>query len=162
MARIYSFQTDWLFNAPVNKVWEAIYLSEDWPKWWKGVLSVEEIVKGDELGIGSIRLYKMRSPMFYTLSFNMELTDRIEYQLLKGNASGELEGTGSWHFREEEGMTHVHYEWKVSTNKAWMNYLSFILKPLFEYNHDTVMKWGAESLARKLNTEFFTQQRINQ
>lgn len=157
MARVYSFETDWVFNAPLQQVWDAIYLSEDWPKWWKGVLSVEEIVKGDERGIGSVRVYKMRSPMLYTLSFHMELTDRIELRLLKGNASGELQGTGAWYFEEHDGLTHVHYEWKVSTNKAWMNYLAFLLKPLFEYNHDILMRWGAESLAKKLNTEVFIQ-----
>jgi hypothetical protein len=32
-----------------------------------------------------------------------------------------------------------------------MNALSPILRPLFEYNHDIVMRWGAEGLAKLLN-----------
>lgn len=34
-----------------------------------------------------------------------------------------------------------------------MNALSFMLKPLFQYNHDVVMRWGAEGLAKLLQAE---------
>jgi hypothetical protein len=34
-----------------------------------------------------------------------------------------------------------------------MNYFSFLLKPLFKYNHDVVMRWGALGLAKKLDAE---------
>jgi len=45
----------------------------------------------------------------------------------------------------------VQYNWNVETNKAWMNYFSFALKPLFKLNHDVVMKRGAACLTKKLN-----------
>jgi len=153
MPENYSFTTHWYVNAPLKDVWEAIYKSEEWPRWWKGVQSVTETVNGDERGIGSVRVYKLRSPMLYTLSFNLLLTDREEYKYLSGNASGELEGTGAWYFDIGEGMTHVRCHWNVHTNIKWMNAFAFILKPIFRYNHSKVMKWGAESLAKKLNTE---------
>jgi hypothetical protein len=28
-------------------VWDAIYAAEAWPRWWKYVLAVEELEKGD-------------------------------------------------------------------------------------------------------------------
>ena len=146
----YSFITHWHVKAPLADVWEIIFRSEEWPEWWKGVLSVTEIAKGDEWGIGSIREYRLRSPMFYTLSFRLLLTDRIEHEYLSGNASGELEGTGAWHFKEDNGITHVQCHWNVHTNIKWMNAFAFFLKPVFRYNHSTVMKWGAESLANKM------------
>jgi hypothetical protein len=37
-----------------------------------------------------------------------------------------------------------------------MNYLSFLLKPAFNYNHDVVMNWGAKGLAKKLNAELIS------
>ena len=153
MPENYSFSTSWYINAPLEKVWEIIYKSEEWPQWWKGVLSVTETEKGDERGIGSVRTYRLRSPMGYTLSFDLLLTDREEYKYLSGNASGELEGTGSWSFDRGEGMTHVRCHWNVHTNIKWMNAFAFILKPVFKLNHRIVMKWGAKSLAKKLNTD---------
>jgi hypothetical protein len=32
-----------------------------------------------------------------------------------------------------------------------MNYLSFILKLVFQYNHHIIMRWGAKNLAKKLD-----------
>jgi hypothetical protein len=89
----------------------------------------------------------------YTLSFKMQLIAKEDFKFLKGIAFGELEGDGTWYFKEENNVTMVQYNWNVKTNKAWMNYFAFILKPLFKLNHDVVMKWGAEGLAKKLNAK---------
>ena len=153
MPQQYLFITQWQVNAPLKTVWDTIYESEQWPQWWKGVLQVIETQKGDTNGIGSIREYKLRSPMLYTLSFKLLLTERIDYQLLKGNASGELAGTGAWHFEEHGNNTIVKCIWDVSTTLWWMNSFAFILKPLFSFNHKVVMDNGAKSLAQKLNTD---------
>ncbi len=153
MPQQYSFLSHWKIKAPIDTIWQLIYDSEKWPEWWDGVISVVETNKGDTRGIGSLRSYKMRSPMSYTLSFNMELTERIDLQLLKGNASGDLVGTGAWTFKQTGEETDVQCHWQVSTTKWWMNMFAFILRPVFHYNHAAVMRKGAESLARKLHTE---------
>ena len=44
---------------------------------------------------------------------------------LKGVAFGDLEGTGEWFFSTQNGVTHVTYNWNVSTNKSWMNFFIF-------------------------------------
>jgi hypothetical protein len=33
-----------------------------------------------------------------------------------------------------------------------MNLLAPIARPFFRWNHDTIMRWGAEGLAKKLNS----------
>jgi hypothetical protein len=147
----YSFITKWQLQAPINDVWNAIYESEDWPLWWKSVKSVNEIEKGDEQGIGSVRVYKMKTAFLYQLIFQLKVTDRSDHQFLKGKAIGDLEGTGSWVFTEQAGICFVECHWHVRTNIAWMNWLAFLLEPVFRYNHTLVMRDGARSLARKLN-----------
>ena len=151
MAENYRFTTTWKIQAPLRQVWDAIYFSEDWPGWWKDFTSVTEIEKGDENSIGSIRVYKLKSPVFYTLSFNLSLTKRVDLQYLEGKATGELEGTGAWQFSERNGITEVTCIWNVATNIKWMNALAFLLKPLFRYNHQLVMRNGAHALAARLN-----------
>lgn len=141
----------WQLKAPLAPVWNAIYESEYWPTWWKGVLNVDELVKGDECGLGSIRSYTLSSPTHYKLSFNLLLTGYEQYSRLEGTASGDLEGTGAWYFREEQGITYVECRWEVATTIGWMNSFAFLLAPVFRYNHKKVMQWGARSLARKLN-----------
>ncbi len=153
----YNFTTHWHVDAPLQEVWELIYHSEEWPQWWADVISVVESSHGDDRGIGSIRHYILRSPTGYKLSFNLLLTGRLEYQLLEGNASGELEGKGSWHFKTAtNGGTHVECLWNVNTKIDWMNKLSFLLRPVFKYNHKIVMRRGAKGMARKLNARLIS------
>ena len=47
-------------------------------------------------------------------------------------------------------VTAVTYEWNVGTTKPWMNALGPVARPVFEYNHDVVMRWGGEGLARRV------------
>jgi len=149
----YSFVTKWQIRAPMQQVWDAIYESTEWPAWWKGVVDVQVVEKNDENGVNGVRTYTWKSALPYKLSFQMRLTEKHEPKHMRGEAFGELEGLGEWFLEQHGDITYVRYNWDVFTNKAWMNYLSFILKPAFKYNHDVVMRWGAEGLAKKLNAE---------
>jgi hypothetical protein len=71
---------------------------------------------------------------------------------MEGDAVGELEGTGIWRLFEQNGVTAVVYDWDVATTKRWMQLLAPVARPVFEYNHDVVMRWGGEGLARRLGT----------
>jgi hypothetical protein len=152
----YFFITRWQIKAPVEDVWDAIYNSLDWPNWWKGVIASKLVEEGDERGINGVREYTWRSVLPYKLQFSSRLVEREDYKRLYGIAFGELQGEGTWHFFEKDHITYLQYDWKVFTNKKWMNLFSFMLKPLFKYNHDVVMKWGAEGLANKLNAELIS------
>jgi hypothetical protein len=44
----YRFLTTWILDAPIARVWDAIYATERWPEWWRGVESVEKLRHGDE------------------------------------------------------------------------------------------------------------------
>jgi hypothetical protein len=152
----YFFITRWQIKAPVEDVWDAIYNSLEWPNWWKGVIASKLVEEGDERGINGVREYTWRSVLPYKLQFSSRLVEREDYKRLYGIAFGELQGEGTWHFFEKDHITYLQYDWKVFTNKKWMNLFSFMLKPLFKYNHDVVMKWGAEGLANKLNAELIS------
>ena len=69
---------------------------------------------------------------------------------MEGAAHGELDGRGCWRLFEQNDVTAVVYDWRVSTTRPWMNLMAPLARPLFEYNHDTVMRWGGEGLARRL------------
>lgn len=148
----YEFVTVWRVKAPIEKVWDEIYHSEKWPEWWKGVEEVTELRKGDELGVGCIRRYTWKSALPYRLTFDVE-TVRVEpMKIIDGIAHGELTGRGVWRMEELDGYVTARYDWKVETTKSWMNLISPLARPLFKWNHDVVMKWGAEGLARRLGT----------
>jgi hypothetical protein len=152
----YKFIARWQIAAPVNDVWYSIYESVDWPNWWKAVQRVTVIKENDANGINGIRKYVWKSILLYTLSFKMQMVEKTDFKYLKGIAIGEFEGDGEWYFKEENGITNVQYNWNVKTNKAWMNYFSFLLRPAFKLNHDVVIKWGVQGLANKLRAKLIS------
>ncbi len=149
----YSFITTWKIKAPLARVWDLLYKQEDWPSWWKGVMEVKPLQGGNNTDIGKKIRYTWKSFVPYTLSFDMTSVSIIPHSYMEGHASGELEGVGKWYFEEENGITTIQYTWEVNTTKKWMNVLTPVLKPAFKWNHDVVMRWGAEGLAKKLNAE---------
>ncbi len=147
----YHFETTWQLEAPLHAVWDAIYDTDHWPQWWKGVLSVHRLQEGDAVGLHARNAYVLKSRMPYALRFNLELEEKEPYRLLRCKATGELVGEGIFHISEQAGAVTVQYNWNVYTQKAWMNILAPIARPFFHANHRQVMRWGAEGLARRLN-----------
>jgi uncharacterized protein YndB with AHSA1/START domain len=146
----YRFLTTWLLEADRERVWDAIYESERWPEWWKGVEEAEKLEEGDENGVGQFGRYVWKAKLPYRVEFWIRTTRVERPQLLEGNATGELAGVGRWHLFEEDGLTAVIYEWNVTTTKAWMNVIAPLARPAFQSNHDYVMRNGGKGLAELL------------
>jgi hypothetical protein len=91
-----------------------------------------------------------RSRIPYELEFDFAVERSEAPREMEGQASGALTGTGRWCLFEQGRVSAVLYEWNVHTTKRWMNLLGPVARPVFEYNHDVVMRWGGEGLAQRL------------
>jgi hypothetical protein len=146
----YAFLTTWLLDSPRQPVWEALHDQARWPRWWRGVEEAEELTPGDGGDVGTVARMVWKSLLPYRVEFEVTTT-RVEHpHLLEGHASGDLEGVGRWRLYEQDGVTAVLYEWNVQTTKPWMNAVSPLLRPVFEWNHDWVMARGGEGIAALL------------
>ena len=96
-------------------------------------------------------LIAWRSRIPYDLEFEFAVRELDPPRTMSGDAVGALTGTGHWRLFEQDGVTAVLYDWRVRTTKAWMNLLRPVARPVFEHNHDVVMRWGGEGLARRLD-----------
>jgi len=150
MGAEYQFLTTWLLESRREPVWEAIYDSEAWPGWWRGVKRAERLAPGDERGIGQLGRYVWRSAIPYPVEFEIRTTRVEPPAVLEGEATGGLEGTGRWRLFEGGGVTAVLYEWNVRTTKPWMNAVAPLARPVFEWNHNWVMRNGGAGLASLL------------
>jgi len=147
----YALSTVWHIGAPLEHVWEAVYRLQHWPDWWRGALSVSELEKGDAQGVGGLYHFVWRGRLPYTLGFACRVTRVEPLVALEGIASGELEGAGLWRFFRDGANSIVHYEWRVRTNKCWMELVAPFAHPLFRWNHDVLMREGGLGLSRLLN-----------
>jgi hypothetical protein len=131
-------------------VWEALQDAERWPEWWRGVVRVAELEPRERYRIA------WRSRIPYDLEFEFAVRRQDAPRSMDGDATGDLEGTGHWRLFEQDGVTAVTYEWNVHTTKPWMKAIAPVARPVFEYNHDVVMRWGGEGLARELDCKLLT------
>jgi uncharacterized protein YndB with AHSA1/START domain len=149
----YRFLTSWLIQSSRHDVWGVLQDPVRWPEWWHGVERVEELDAGDGARVGSRYRIAWRSRIPYELEFDFTVRRVDPPCCMAGDAVGELEGTGVWRLFEQDGVTAVLYDWNVRTTKRWMNLLAPLARPVFEQNHDLVMRWGGEGLARRLGVE---------
>lgn len=146
MAR-YNFITVWRFVAPLSIVYQKVHNADEYHLWWKGQAPVKTIRPGDALGIGAVKQFCTRSALPYSLTYTGTVLQVVPLQKIEGTTTGDLKGHGTWHFDEQGGVTTVTYVWLVETTGFWMNALAPLLRPVFAWNHDVVMKWGGEGLA---------------
>lgn len=148
----YSFLTTWILDARLDDVWQAIYETERWPGWWRGVRAVEKLEQGDAAGIGARYRHEWRSVIPYPVRFEAQITRIEPGRLIEADAHGELSGTGRWRFFGDRESV-VTYEWNVRTTKPWMNLVAPIAGPIFRWNHNAVMHQGGEGLAALLGAK---------
>ena len=116
-----------------------------WPEWWRGVEAVEELAGGDERRVASRYRVRWRSRLPYAVTFDFTVEEVDRPRTMAGRAAGDLEGSGRWRLFEDDGITAVVYEWDVAVGRPWLG----LLRPVARRNHDVVMRWGGEGLARR-------------
>ena len=90
------------------------------------------------------RGYRGRLP--YTLRF-VTTTTRLEPpHELNYSAEGDGHGEGRTVLAPREGGTEVTWYWNIDTTNRWMNWLAFLLRPAFVWNHNQVMAVGERGL----------------
>jgi uncharacterized protein YndB with AHSA1/START domain len=148
----FRFISVWKIEAPLQGVWEALYRMEEWPSWWHGVQQVEVLDWGapDRVGFSSRQVWK--SKLWYTLRFQGRIDRILPLKRIEITSQGELKGSGLMRFANDGRITTFQYDWNVVTTKAWMNRIAPLAKSVFSWNHDIIMNWGAQGLARKLGT----------
>lgn len=146
----YCFVTRWRVAAPLPAVHGALSEPGHWPGWWPGLEAVTLLAPGDAAGHGRRYRFSWRSALGYRLRFEVCVTHADGPCRVEARASGDLAGLGRWSLREVGGTTEVTHLWQVTTTKGWMNRLAPLARPLFAWNHHTLMRRGARGLARHL------------
>ena len=65
-------------------------------------------------------------------------------------AGRDVIGLGEWRLAEHGGEVDLRYLWRVRVGKPWMQRFEFLLKPVFTWNHNWVMRRGEQGLRAEL------------
>lgn len=140
----YHFVTHWRVRGPIHLVYDILKDGERYSKWWRPAY-----VSTRRVGEKAVRSL-VRAKLPYTLDFTTALVREDPPYEIELRATGELAGRGLWKLEENSGDVAVTFHWDVRAEKPWVKLLSPVLKPLFKWNHDWVMRTGETGLQREI------------
>jgi hypothetical protein len=110
------------------------------------IKSVEAIETADENGVGAVAPVVWRTALPYTLELITRTTCVEPLREIDVKAQDELNGRGLWTFTPQGEATRLGYDRHVDVEKPWMRLCAPVLRPVFVWNHDVVMRWGEQGL----------------
>ena len=147
----YSFRTHWRLEAAREDVYQLIEDTPGYVRWWPAVwLAIELLEAGDEHGIGKSYRLTTKGWLPYIIHWTSTTTEKRFPERLAIAASGDFVGTGVWTFTQDGPITDAVYDWNLRADKPLLRKLSFLLKPLFAFNHNWAMNKGLESAKLEL------------
>jgi hypothetical protein len=146
--RRFVFFDEWRLAADSDAVWPVIREVEGWPAWWPSVRSVTPVAGG----AGSTYEFRFRTRLPYDMAFAAELVQDDSLRTADARVTGRVDGSGLCTATAIDGGTLVRFDWWVRPQLAWMRAVAPLGRPLFSWNHRSLMAEGARSLARHLDT----------
>jgi hypothetical protein len=153
----YRFETTWRLRASQRDAWALLVDGEGWPRWWPSVRQVEVVSPGAPGGLGRRLRFHFRTRLPYTLRFEAELVEVTEPTRLVALADGELAGTWTCDLVQDGESVALRHVWAVSTTRRWMNALAPLARPVFSWNHASLMREGGYGFASHLGTEGYVE-----
>jgi hypothetical protein len=147
----YRFVTDLRFTAPIDEVYRSVVEPERWLDDWSHAVHVDRRSNGDDAGVGASFDATVRAPLGYRLSACIEVVDAEPPTGLWMTSSGDLDGAARWRLTPCGGGTDVRFTWDVQTTERWMQVLTPVARPVFEWSHGVVVRHAAEAAARNLD-----------
>jgi uncharacterized protein YndB with AHSA1/START domain len=149
----YSFVMLWHFREPIERIWQAINAAEDYPRWWSNILDYECLTPENPRGVGAKGRRAVRGLLRYSLVYTTTITRTEAPYNLEYVAEGDLVGEGRFVLAataDAQGAraTEVTLYWNVSTQGRRLNRFAPLLKWLFVWNHNYVMRRGERGLTK--------------
>jgi hypothetical protein len=144
----FTFFDEWRLAADVDAVCAVVRDVEGWPEWWPSVRTVVPV-------IGRTRPtweFRFRTRLPYGMAFAAEVLRDDPLVGVEAWVTGRVDGDGRWTATAIDGGTLVRFDWWVEPQVAWMQAVAPLARPIFSWNHRSLMAEGARGLARRLDT----------
>ena len=143
------FVDEWRIAATPEVVWPVLTDLATWPQWWPSVRRVTQVAAAN----GSSRWeFHFHTRLPYDMRFTAAVL-RDDLALTGGaTVTGRMAGEAAWHAAPVDGGTLVRFDWEVRPQVAWMRAVSPLARPVFSWNHRSLMSEAAFGLARRLDT----------
>ncbi|KAA1399377.1 hypothetical protein [Aeromicrobium ginsengisoli] len=138
----YVLLSRWQVDRSRESLWdvlEALLETPDPLPWWPSVQVTA--YDGDNLDV------RAASGLGYAVTFRLANLEAQRPSLLSFTSEGDLRGRGVVTFVElTDGISAMDIDWRVATDRRWMRWTSWLLRPVFIAGHHIVMRQGEKHL----------------
>jgi hypothetical protein len=152
----FEFHDEWQVAAEPAEVWEVVRAVERWPEWWPYARSVRLLSAGSSGTIGTKHRFAFRTRLPYSMGFDSEIVAEQPGASVDTTVSGKVYGTGLWRVAPVEGGTAVIFDWVVTPRPLWMRLAAPLARPIFVWNHRSLMLAGGAALASRLGVRLIS------
>lgn len=143
----YEFHSRWQLVVKRESLWdelEALLASDDPMVWWAPV----EVLAYDGRNLS----LRAASRFGYRLAFRLTNLQLSRPERLTFDSVGDLRGDGVVTCTDgSDGRSSaMDIDWRVATERRWMRWTGWLLRPLFVAGHHMIMRQGEKSLNRWL------------
>ena len=92
-----------------------------------------------------------RGKLPYRLRWDARIVQTRRPHSFTVEATGDFVGRGIWTFTERANDLKISFDWRLRAEKPLLRYCSFLLKPLFRWNHRWAMARGEDGLRQELS-----------
>jgi hypothetical protein len=152
----FEFHDEWRVAADQAAVWEIVRAVERWPQWWPYARSVRLLQAGIDGTLGTRHRFTFRTRLPYSMMFDSEIVAEKPGVGVDTTVSGRVDGTGRWQVISVEGGSAVVFDWVVTPRPRWMRLAAVLARPIFVWNHRSLMIAGGAALARRLGVRLMS------
>ena len=149
--RRFVFVDEWRLAAPPGEVWAVVRDLTAWPEWWPSVRRTTRLALAAS-GSHEAWEFRFRTRLPYDMAFVADLLVEDAELRVDARATGRVDGHGIFRVEPIDGGTLVRFDWEVRPRVTWMRVVSPVARPVFGWNHRSLMAEGAFGLARRLDT----------
>ncbi|WP_224364426.1 SRPBCC family protein [Hyalangium versicolor] len=144
----YHFNEHWeIPGFTPGEVWQVVVDATKLPEWWSGVYQEVSLVDpGEDSWSGACVRARARGLLPYQLHFTLEPMVLEPGREIEIRTHGDFEGIWRATFSSTEDGTWIDIQWSVSVSKPLIRYTSWLLKPIFAWNHRWTMPRGEAGL----------------
>jgi hypothetical protein len=151
-ANDYVFLTHWRVKGGAEDAYEVLTDLPGYLRWWPDVyLEVTPLTPAGKDGLGQSYRLLTRGKLPYRLRWDTQIIRTRRPHGFTIEATGDFVGRGIWIITERPNDLKISFDWRLRAEKPLLKYLSFLLKPLFGWNHRWAMARGEEGLRGALS-----------
>jgi hypothetical protein len=145
----YRFTDDWYVAADPQAARDLLRRVGEWPEWWPSSLSVQRVAPRDPRSTGEAWRFTFQTRLPYRMSFQADVVREVP-MAVETTVVGRVRGEGRWRVDPVPEGSRVHFDWLVDPQVWWMRLVSPLARPLFIWNHESLMAEGARAFAEEL------------